>query len=124
MLISGIILGYAILCLAHLGFQIVLAHAHHRRLLQSGETDAVAFRDSRISVIYPVYNESPEVLRLVLDRARRCLSLPGLEVIVVDDGSSNRSEVSPIYSAYACERIKIVFQDNKGKREAQYTGLQ
>jgi hyaluronan synthase/N-acetylglucosaminyltransferase len=122
-MVTSVILGYAALGLALLGLQIIFAHAHHARIRRTPEPELARLKRESMSVIYPVYNESPEVLRLVLDRARQCLALPRLEIIVVDDGSPNRSQLRPIYREYECDRLRVLYQPNKGKREAQYTGL-
>lgn len=119
--IDRILVVYAILCLTHLGLQMVLAFAHHRR--QGRDHALEGDFDATVSVIYPVFNESPGVLARVMEQATKCLDLPGLEVIVVDDGSPNRYELAPIYERYQQARIQVIYQDNKGKREAQYTGL-
>lgn len=120
--IEAIFATYALLCLTHLGLQVVLAHAHHLR-----------WRDRRrsrpgsgarpISVIYPIYNEAPEVLERVLECARSCLSLPNLELIFVDDGSANLAQLQPIYDRFREDRVHVLFQENRGKRAAQYAGL-
>lgn len=123
-LVSGIVLSYAILSLVHLGVQIYLAQMHHLQIAKKyKDTDGL---QSSISVIYPVYNETPEVLTLVMEYAQSCLHIPGLEmeIIFVDDGSPNRDELDPVYKKYQCDKIKVVYQENTGKRGAQYKGLE
>lgn len=121
-LVGGIVLSYAILSLVHLGVQIVLAELYHQRAAKKYQI-AVESQPT-ISVIYPVYNESPEILTMVMEYAKACLNTEGLEIIFVDDGSPNRDELEPVYKKYECEQIKIVYQENQGKRGAQYKGLE
>lgn len=122
-IVGGIVLSYAILSLVHLGVQIYLAQMHHLRV-------AKKYRDlgdnqASISVIYPVYNETPEVLSMVMEYAESCLQkIPGLEIIFVDDGSPNRDELDPVYKKHQNDQIKIVYQENKGKRGAQHKGFE
>lgn len=123
-LIYGILLTSALVSLSRLVAQVILAEMHHRRqsrgaALQSPDYD----REFTVTVIYPVYNESPQVLRMVMERARNCLCLRGVDFIFVDDGSPNRPELEPIYSEYESLRIRIVYQKNGGKRDAQYRAL-
>lgn len=120
--LEAIFATYALLCLTHLGLQVVLAHAHYLRWRDS-RRQMVRGEMRPISVIYPIYNEAPRVLERVLQCARNCLSLPGLELIFVDDGSPNRAELEPIYDRFRGERVHVLFQENRGKRAAQYAGL-
>ncbi|MGC1272612.1 MAG: glycosyltransferase [Planctomycetaceae bacterium] len=103
-------------------FRLGFAHVHFRRSRTSGRPKGLT--NAAISVIYPVYRESPEVLETVMERACRCLALPNVEFVFVDDGSPNRDELEPIYRRFrANPRIQVLYQENRGKREAQYTGL-
>lgn len=123
-MIGGLIVSYGVLCLLLLGLRMVFAQAHRLRRRRvpwreypNGVTEAT------ISVIYPVYNESPGVLRRVMEGAKSCLSLAQIEIIVVDDGSPNRSELKSIYQEYEHPQLRILYQDNQGKRRAQHAGL-
>ncbi|MFK7778743.1 MAG: glycosyltransferase family 2 protein, partial [Gimesia sp.] len=120
--VGGIVLSYAILSLVHLGVQIYLAQMHH--LQAAKKYKEISDTHTTISIIYPVYYETPEVLTLVMDYAKSCLHIPGLEIIFIDDGSPNRDELDPVYKKYQCEKIKVVYQENKGKRGAQHKGLE
>lgn len=121
-IVGGVVLSYAILSLVHLGIQICLAQLYHQRVVK--QYQGAFDRQPTISVIYPVYNESPEILTMVMEYAKACLHVEGLEIIFVDDGSPNRNELDPVYREYECGQIKIVYQDNKGKRGAQHKGLE
>lgn len=122
---------YIVLAVTHFGVQFVLAHVNyhhqrreeprHRRILQrcldEGQFPAV-------SVIYPIYNEDPKVLPRVLEHARQCLAIPNLELIFVDDGSPNVEILRPIYEYYRGSRLAVIYSENRGKRAAQYLGMQ
>lgn len=122
-IIAGIIGAYGLLSISYLAMQFLLAHLHHLRHQRT--IKRTTFADTHtITVLYPVYNESPEVLREVMERAHRCLEIKGLKIIIVDDGSPNREQLIPIYEQYQSDRIRIIYQANAGKRHAQYRGLQ
>lgn len=122
---------YVLLCVTHLTLQFVMAHLHHRRHRRELREEAAwmeRFRDPArcpsISVIYPIYNEHPAVLEKVFATARECLSIPGLELIFVDDGSPNREQLEPIYEKYQDHRILVLYKENGGKRSAQALGFE
>ncbi len=129
-IIENILQLYVVIAVSHLMTQFVFAQLHHwrckkalpqqeqleRKLCGRGEFPSV-------TIIYPIYNESAEVLEQVLQRAQDCLAVPRLEVIFVDDGSPNLPALKPVYEKYQGERIKVIYKSNGGKREAQYTGF-
>lgn len=125
MIVTSAILGaYGLIASARLGTQLILAHVHYRRQRRGATAAGPGVSPPpRVSVIYPVYNESPAVLREVLDRASRCLALGNIEFLFVDDGSRNREELEPVYAAYADDDIRVIFQENGGKRKAQCRGF-
>ena len=73
------------------------------------------------SVIVPVYNVEP-YLKRCLDSIL-CQTFSDFELILVDDGSTDRS--GEICDAYAeqNERIRVIHQENKGLSAARNTGL-
>ena len=75
-----------------------------------------------VSVIVPVYNVAP-YLREALDSVVN-QSYKDLEIIIVDDGSTDGS--ASICEEYAASdnRIKLVHQPNKGLSGARNTGLE
>ena len=75
-----------------------------------------------VSVIVPVYNVSP-YLREALDSVIN-QTYKELEIIIVDDGSTDGS--ASIYEEYAASdpRIKLIHQANKGLSGARNTGLE
>lgn len=121
---------YTFVILTHLVVQMILAQLNFRlqnkqaRILNAQVNEAL---DSdtfpSVSVIYPVYNESPAVLQSVLEHAAKCLAIPRLEILVIDDGSTNLDELEPVYDAYRGDRIRVAFVSNGGKRTAQRVGF-
>ena len=75
----------------------------------------------KISVIIPVYNVE-KYLPACLDSVIR-QSYTSLELILVDDGSSDRSlEICRSY-AERDDRIRVIRRDNVGASAARNTGL-
>jgi glycosyltransferase involved in cell wall biosynthesis len=73
-----------------------------------------------ISIIVPVYNA-----RSYLDRTFRCLlsqTYPNLEIIIVDDGSTDGS--AAVCDRYASAAIKVSHTPNRGASLARRTGLE
>lgn len=74
-----------------------------------------------VSVIIPVYNMAPyleEALESVINQ-----SYNNLEILVIDDGSTDGSEI--ICEEYAArdKRIRVIHQVNGGLSDARNTGL-
>jgi len=62
-------------------------------------------------------------LEIVLQTVTKCLEIPNLEIIFVDDGSPNVEKLRPVYEKYRQNNLKTFYRDNGGKREAQYFGF-
>ncbi len=92
---------------------------HYKALKQ--KLDETVF--PKVSVIFPIFDEDPEVLDKVMDSAIECLSIPNIEIIFVDDGSSNFELIRHIYVKGYNQGIKFIRKPNSGKREAQYVGF-
>ncbi|NLB90400.1 MAG: glycosyltransferase, partial [Clostridiales bacterium] len=76
---------------------------------------------AKMSVIIPVYNVEPylrETLTSVLAQ-----SLKEIEIICVDDGSTDRSLQIIKEYAHADERVKVIIQENQGPSQARNTGM-
>jgi len=80
------------------------------------------FMDKRISVIVPVYNVEAYLNRCVDSILAQ--SYEQLEIILVDDGSTDRSPA--ICDAYVRqdERIRVIHKENGGLSDARNAGLQ
>ena len=78
-------------------------------------------QDLTLSVVIPVFNEEATV-KEVIEKVLKLDSL--LEVIIVDDGSSDRSVEIALGLSSTFERIKVVRHErNGGKTEALKTGF-
>ena len=75
----------------------------------------------KISVIVPVYNVEKFLSQCLGSLTSR--TYHNLEILIVDDGSTDRS--SAIYQKYAStdNRIKSIKQDNSGVSVGRNTGL-
>src|SRR3954470_10398453 len=75
----------------------------------------------RVSVVVPIYNVEP-YLRHCLD-SLAAQTFTDLEVVMVDDGSTDRSaEIARAYSARD-PRFRLVRQPNRGLSAARNTGI-
>ena len=78
-------------------------------------------RDPLISIIIPVYNVEPyleEALDSVINQ-----TYEKLEILVIDDGSSDRSSVICDTYARTDQRINVIHQKNRGLSAARNVGL-
>ena len=77
----------------------------------------------KISIIIPVYNTPENLLRDCLDSAKN-QTLEDIEIICVDDGSTNGSE--KILDEYAGNdpRFKVIHQENGGLSVARNRGME
>jgi glycosyltransferase involved in cell wall biosynthesis len=77
-----------------------------------------------LSVIMPAYNEAECIGEAVAEVCRDVLDLvPGAELVVVNDGSKDRTGVILDEIAAADSRIRVVHQPNGGHGRALRTGL-
>ncbi len=130
--LESLVILYIFLALAHYLIQIIFAHLHHLKILDENEIlepKIIKLNDldklPKCSIIFPIHDEDPEILDKVMKYAIRCLqTLKNIELIFVDDGSSNLDKVKPIYDYYQKNyNIIIKYQTNQGKREAQCSGF-
>ncbi len=77
--------------------------------------------DDRISVIVPIYNVADYLDRCVTSIINQTYN--NLEIILIDDGSTDNSEKLCDEYALKDNRITIIHQDNKGLSEARNSGL-
>lgn len=75
-----------------------------------------------VSVIIPVYNE----IRYLVDCVESVLnqSFCDIEVILVDDGSTNRAARDCDAFAEKDKRVKVIHQNNQGLSSARMTGVE
>lgn len=78
--------------------------------------------EPRFSIVVPVYNTEKELERCV--RSVTCQSCRSFELILVDDGSRDRS--GALCDAFSAEddRIVAIHQQNAGSSAARNTGIQ
>lgn len=74
-----------------------------------------------ISVIVPVYNVEKYLKRCLESIQRQ--TIRDLEIILVDDGSTDNSGVICDEAAEKDKRIKVIHQDNRGLSGARNTGM-
>ena len=75
-----------------------------------------------ISVIVPVYNVAPYIERCIQSICQQ--TYRDIEIILVDDGSTDHSgEICDAYAGQDC-RIKVIHKRNGGLVSARQTGLQ
>lgn len=85
------------------------------------EKEAFIPSDSKISVIVPFFNEEPEVLDQSI---QSLLAAKGnKEIIVVDDGSSDKACATMIMQKYKNVLTFVRYEKNRGKRHAQSMGF-
>lgn len=75
----------------------------------------------KVSIIIPVYN-AEQYLRQCLDSAI-AQTLKDIEIICVDDGSTDSSAAILSAYAYADPRVHIIYQENRGYGYAVNTGM-
>src|SRR5262249_29144035 len=76
-----------------------------------------------VSIIVPAFNEQVVVASAIESLMQ--MDYPDFEVIVVDDGSSDRTfdEAAKLMHKYGPARLKVVWQPNGGKAAALNTGI-
>ena len=78
----------------------------------------------RLSVIMPVYNEQDAIEAAVEEVQRHVLDhVPGSELVVVNDGSRDRTGMLLDKAATADPRIRVIHQANGGHGRALLAGL-
>ncbi|MFH8369362.1 glycosyltransferase family 2 protein [Streptomyces sp. NPDC018031] len=76
--------------------------------------DATAGRPPRVSVIVPAYNAMPELTRCITSATEQTLGLDRIEIIAVDDGSTDGTGAELDRLAAGCPALRVVHQANSG----------
>lgn len=116
---------YGALALSHIFIQMYLGHSEHRRQKNRHFTDWHSGHFPSVSIIVPVYNEEPEILKDCLQSLCE-QDYESLEILVVDDGSKQREELKKtVYTLFeAHPRLHMIYTPiNVGKRHAQKFGF-
>ncbi|SBT50606.1 bifunctional polysaccharide deacetylase/glycosyltransferase family 2 protein [Micromonospora auratinigra] len=114
----NLLLGTAlVLGVARLVVQVVCAQLHVRRVRRPRRR-LPEVREP-VSVIVPAYNEAANIAATV--RSLVASSYPALEVIVVDDGSSDGT--ADIVERLGLRGVRVIRQANAGKPAALNTGI-
>ena len=78
----------------------------------------------KVSVIVPVYNEEENIEPLAREFAALTTALPELEVIVVDDGSSDATPERLAAAQKECAVLRAIrYEPNRGQSHAMLVGL-
>lgn len=114
-LLSAFLVAYGVLALSHLGIQLLFGHLEYRR--QKKLPFDPRWTPS-VTVLVPVYNEDIGVLDACLGSIQR-QSYPGLQVLVVDDGSANREQLLDVLEQFSDGAFRVLLKPNGGKRKSQ-----
>ncbi|WP_260987167.1 bifunctional polysaccharide deacetylase/glycosyltransferase family 2 protein [Kocuria rosea] len=100
---------------------VVLALIGHRRQTRRAWPELPEDRLPLVSVILPVFNEEPVIARTLT--ALRASDYPNLEVIAVDDGSTDRTLAIMREHAASWPALTVITQPNGGKSIASNHGI-
>ena len=100
---------------------VVLALIGHRRQTRRAWPELPEDRLPLVSVILPVFNEEPVIARTLA--ALRASDYPNLEVIAVDDGSTDRTLAIMREHAASWPALTVITQRNGGKSIASNHGI-
>jgi len=79
----------------------------------------------KVSLIVPTYNVEPYIEEFLASVTSQTTGLRNLEVIIVDDGSTDRSgEIAQVWARRFPKTIKYIRQENRGAAAARNTGLE
>ena len=75
----------------------------------------------KISIIIPVYNGEEHILNCINSVLNQ--TIHHLEIIIIDDGSTDNTNKIVLNLAKSDERIKLISQENKGVSQARNKGI-
>ena len=101
----------------------LLAQHNRRRSLWEDPAASPASFQPPLSIVIAAYNEEKVIARTI--SSLLCTEYPGkIEVIVVDDGSADRTAMAVARIAARDRRLRLVRQTNQGKARALCNGFQ
>lgn len=117
--ITLFILAYAFLSFGYLTYRYLFSVIYSIQDLKSK-----SFKEPpKVSIVIPCYNEEPEYLEKCIT-ASCDNSYPNKEVILIDDGSTDKECWNLIKKLQDKHHYKAIkFRENKGKRQAMTTGF-
>jgi cellulose synthase/poly-beta-1,6-N-acetylglucosamine synthase-like glycosyltransferase/peptidoglycan/xylan/chitin deacetylase (PgdA/CDA1 family) len=99
---------------------VTTAIGHRRRTARALRVASVPAADlPSVSIVVPAYNEAVGIARAV--RSLAASDYPRLEIVVVDDGSSD--DTAQIVTELGLDLVHLIRQDNGGKAAALNTGI-
>ncbi|SDB91695.1 biofilm PGA synthesis N-glycosyltransferase PgaC [Raineyella antarctica] len=110
------IVSVVLVSVTNLGLALV-RRAHRSRAVWPAPDDM----GPRVSVVLAAYNEEPVIARTL--RSVLASDHPLLEVLVVDDGSADRTSEEVLSVAATDHRVRLLKQDNSGKSGALNNGV-
>jgi len=112
---------YALVVMTHFALQVLFAHRGYRRALAARAARGGLTRLPEIDVVITSYNEEAASLRSCLESLLRQDYRGAVRVYVVDDYSSNRAQLMPVYADFRAhpEWSVLLPEQNRGKRLAQ-----
>ncbi len=110
---------YTVIVVTHFTAQTFFAHRLHRESVCTRNTTATSW--PTVDIVVAAYNESAPDLRACFDSLVAQDYQGEIKVFAVDDCSSNRTDLMPIYGAYGALPGWTVLlpKSNRGKRHAQ-----
>lgn len=85
------------------------------------QTDALPVAAPQVAIIVPVYNVAPYLSRCVESLVAQTLA--PLEIVLVDDGSTDASGAIADWYAARHPQIRVLHQENQGQGAARNAGL-
>src|SRR5690554_4285029 len=74
----------------------------------------------KVSLIVPTYNVEPYIDEFLASVTSQTTGLRNLEVIIVDDGSTDRTgDIAQVWASRYPKTIRYIRQENKGAAEAR-----
>lgn len=100
---------------------VVLALVNHRRQQRKRWPRLEEAELPLVSVILPVFNEEPVIARTLA--ALKASDYPAIEVIAIDDGSTDRTLAVIEAAAREWPQLRVLTQQNAGKSAASNRGI-